>query len=228
MGTLGINLGKNKLSAVAAADYLTGIQNFSQSSMPNQRTGEYIVINVSSPNTPGLRGLQEKGKLESLLRVCVDGVKKYNGKEEPPLLFVKIAPDLTEAELKDVATVVVKSGVDGVIVSNTTNSRPDSLLSQNKGESGGLSGKPVKALSTSVIKAMYRHTGGTVPIIGVGGISSAEDAYEKIQAGAVAVQLYSSLTYRGLGVVCDIKQGLKELLRADGYTNIGEAVGKKN
>ena len=224
---MGINLGKNKLSAVAVSDYLAGIQNFSQSSMPDNRTGEYIVINVSSPNTPGLRGLQEKGKLESLLKACVDGVKKYNEKKEPPLLFVKIAPDLTEAELKDVASVIMESGIDGVIVSNTTNSRPDSLLSQNKGEKGGLSGKPVKELSTSVIRSMYRHTGGSVPIIGVGGISSAEDAYEKIQAGAVAVQLYSSLTYKGLGVVGDIKQGLKGLLRADGYANIGEAVGKK-
>lgn len=225
-GVLGINLGKNKLSPVAVTDYLTGIQNFSQSSMPNKRTGEYIVINVSSPNTPGLRGLQEKGKLESLLKACVDGVKKYNDKEEPPLLFVKIAPDLTTAELKDVASVIVESGVDGVIVSNTTNSRPDSLMSKNKGEGGGLSGKPLKELSTAVIREMYRFTGGVIPIIGVGGVSNADDAYEKIQAGAVAVQLYSSLTYKGLGVVSDIKKGLKERLNADGYSTVGEAVGK--
>jgi dihydroorotate dehydrogenase len=194
--------------------------------MPNNSTGDYVVINVSSPNTPGLRGLQEKGKLESLLKACVKGIKDHNGKKEPPLLFIKIAPDLTGAELKDVASVIVNSGVDGVIVSNTTNSRPDTLLSGNKEETGGLSGMPLRELSTSVIREIYGLTGGSIPIIGVGGVSNAEDAYEKILAGAVAVQLYSSLTYKGLGVVSDIKAGLKDLLHSNGYGHVSEAVGK--
>ena len=215
MGVVGVNLGKNKLTEDALADYSKGIQRLGV-------LGEYIVVNVSSPNTPGLRGLQEKSALLLLLAGCV---KERNAHAPTKLLFVKIAPDLTGAEMKDIAGVLIKSQVDGVIISNTTNSRPESLVGESKGETGGLSGRPVRELSTEVIKVMYGHLNGVVPIIGAGGVSSGQDAYDKIKAGAVSVQLYSALTYEGLGLVERIKKDLLELLERDGFKDVKSAVG---
>ena len=141
-------------------------------------------------------------------------------------LLVKLSPDLLPEEREQIARLVLEYGVDGMVISNTTVSRPDSLKSAAKTEKGGLSGKPLKEKSTETIREMYRLTEGKVPIIGVGGIASGEDAYEKIKAGASAVEVYSALVYHGMGLVPKIKKELSELLEKDGYANVSEAVGK--
>ncbi|CAL1285459.1 unnamed protein product [Larinioides sclopetarius] len=207
-GILGVNLGKNKESESAEEDYVQGIKEFSF-------TADYLTVNVSSPNTPGLRSLQKKKELENLL----DQTYK-----KPPILL-KISPDLTYEEKEDIASVVMRKKVDGLIISNTTVSRPESLKGTHKNETGGLSGKPLKGLSTEAIKDMYKLTKGQIPIVGVGGVSSGEDAYEKIKAGASLIQLYTAVTYEGPPVIGKIKRELKELLIADKYNNIAEAVG---
>lgn len=143
-------------------------------------------------------------------------------------LFVKIAPDLSKDEMKDVAAVVLETGIDGMIVCNTTNSRPESLLSQNKVESGGLSGAPLKDISTQCIRQMYKLTNGQVPIIGVGGVGSGRDAYEKLKAGASLVQIYSMMVYEGPGVVSRIRHELASLLAENGYKNVDDVVGADN
>lgn len=144
-----------------------------------------------------------------------------------PRVLLKIAPDLTENEKKDIAQVVLdtKYGVDGLIVSNTTTSRPGSLQSDSRGEAGGLSGAPLRRISTECVRDMYRFTNGRVPIVGCGGVSSGADAYEKIRAGASVVQLYSAIAFHGFPVVGKIKRELVELLRRDGYANVSQAVG---
>ncbi|XP_076449791.1 dihydroorotate dehydrogenase (quinone), mitochondrial-like isoform X2 [Babylonia areolata] len=218
-GMMGVNLGKNKLSGHPVSDYVSGVKVFG-------KVADYLVINVSSPNTPGLRDMQGRRQLEELLDQVVAERDKLHVEQKPPLL-VKIAPDLTDKDKADIAAVVMreKGGVDGLIVCNTTVQRPDSLQSQNKGEVGGLSGQPLKTMATNTVRDMYRLTQGKVPIIGVGGISSGKDAYEKIKAGASLVQLYSALVYKGPPVVSKIKRELDELLREDGYKSISEAVG---
>ena len=183
------------------------------------------MINVSSPNTPGLRSLQRKGAMSHLISSVLDArpdVNKYGTK--PPVL-IKIAPDLTDDEIEDISNVVKETKIDGMIISNTTISRPESLKSKHAKEGGGLSGEPVKELSTQVIRKMYRKTGGQIPIIGVGGIGSGADAYEKIKAGASLVQVYSMMVYEGPFVPMKIKRDLVSLLRKDGYKSIAEAIG---
>ncbi|XP_071091886.1 dihydroorotate dehydrogenase (quinone), mitochondrial-like isoform X3 [Haliotis cracherodii] len=218
-GVLGVNLGKNKTSTDSGQDYVRGVKKFGC-------VADYLVINVSSPNTPGLRSLQGRQQLEDLLDKVVTARDDLGGSYKPPLL-VKIAPDLTDQDKQDIAAVVSKKkcGVDGLIVTNTTVSRPPSLLSDDKAEIGGLSGEPLKTLSTATVRDMYRLTQGKIPIIGVGGISSGVDAYEKIRAGASLVQLYTALVYQGPPVVSRIKRELQELLQSDGYSNISQAVG---
>ncbi|XP_003742907.1 dihydroorotate dehydrogenase (quinone), mitochondrial [Galendromus occidentalis] len=216
-GRLGFNLGKNKTSDDAAADYCRGIAKFG-------KKADYIVINISSPNTPGLRALQSKRELEQLLTKVIS-VRDELGLRVPVLL--KIAPDLLEQDKKDIAEVIQSRGsrVDGLIISNTTVSRPATLTSENKSETGGLSGRPLRGLSTLAISDMYILTGGRVPIIGVGGIFSGEDAYEKIKAGASMVQIYSSIVYRGPPIVETIKKELVQCLKEDGYNHVSDAVG---
>ncbi len=216
-GAVGVNLGKNKTSPSAIADYTKGIEALGP-------LGDYIVVNVSSPNTPGLRGLQEKGKLLELLSACVVARDKHCPRSpgKGNLLFVKVAPDLTDAEIEDIADVIKESGVDGVIVSNTTNARPDTLQSENKKEGGGLSGRPLKEKSTECIRKMSSALGGAVPIIGVGGIECGEDAWDKMKAGASAVQLYSSLTYEGLGLVRRIKEDILKKMEEEGIESLAE------
>ncbi|XP_046339605.2 dihydroorotate dehydrogenase (quinone), mitochondrial-like isoform X2 [Haliotis rufescens] len=218
-GVLGVNLGKNKTSTDSGQDYVRGVKKFGC-------VADYLVINVSSPNTPGLRSLQGRQQLEDLLDKVVTARDELRGSHKPPLL-VKIAPDLTDQDKQDIAAVVSKKkcGVDGLIVTNTTVSRPPSLMSDDKAEIGGLSGEPLKTLSTATVRDMYRLTQGKIPIIGVGGISSGVDAYEKIRAGASLVQLYTALVYQGPPVVSRIKRELQELLQSDGYSNISQAVG---
>jgi dihydroorotate dehydrogenase len=179
---------------------------------------------VSSPNTPGLRALQSKETLAELLKAVLNTRNEVVDEGKVPLLL-KVAPDLTDEDKSDIVDVAVETGIDGMIVSNTTIERPDSLQSQHKGEGGGLSGPPLFEPSTQVLKEIAKRVDGRFPLIGVGGISNADQAYAKIRAGASLVQLYSALVYGGLDLVAEINKGLVERLKADGFTNITEAIG---
>ncbi len=218
-GIAGANIGKNKTSTDAVADYVTGMQAV-------YPYADYITINISSPNTQGLRSLQQREALEQLLsaldKTHGECVQRY-GMNVPVLL--KVAPDLSEIEIEDIAEVVMAFGLDGMIVSNTTIGRPSSLRSHHAAETGGLSGKPLFQLATETLKAFYFHTEGKIPLIGVGGVSTAHDAYTKIRAGATLVQLYTALVYQGFGVVRQIQKGLVELLARDGFSHVQQAVG---
>ena len=214
-GIVGVNLGKNRDSSDAIADYAEGIRRAS-------RVADYLVVNISSPNTPGLRDLQRRAALQSLLAPLL---RDRDENRRPLPLLVKIAPDLTAEEREDIASVALAAGIDGLIVSNTSVGRPDGLASPYAIESGGLSGRPLFAASTALLADMYRLTRGKLPLIGVGGVTSAAEAYQKIRAGASLVQLYTALVFAGPGLVTDIKKGLAELLRADGFTGVAEAVG---
>ncbi|XP_012935288.1 dihydroorotate dehydrogenase (quinone), mitochondrial isoform X2 [Aplysia californica] len=218
-GVLGVNLGKNKTSPDAVSDYVKGVRKFGG-------IADYLVINVSSPNTPGLRDMQKQEVLIELLDQVVAERNKLTVSPKPPLL-VKIAPDLTESDKKDIAAVVTRpqSGVDGLIISNTTVARPESLKSKHKAEMGGLSGAPLTEKSLQVIRDMYRLTHGKIPIVGVGGVSCGQDAYDKVKAGASLIQMYTALVYLGPPAVGKIKREMEELLRKDGYKHISEAVG---
>jgi dihydroorotate dehydrogenase len=214
-GIVGVNLGKNRDSADAAADYAQGIRR-------TAALADYLVVNISSPNTPGLRDLQARTALDSLLRHLLYARAKA-GCQVP--LLLKIAPDLTSAERCDIAEVALETGIDGLIVANTTVERPAGLLSRHAAEAGGLSGRPLFAPSTAVLADMYRLTRGRLPLIGVGGIASAADAYAKIRCGASLIQLYTALVFDGPALVCRIKQELAALLRRDGFASIAEAIG---
>lgn len=216
-GIVGVNLGKNKETVDAAADYLIGVNKLA-------RYADYLVINVSSPNTPGLRALQDKSELVSLVtqvRAALDAAVPDN---TPPLL-VKVAPDLTDEDITDIADVAKSDDVDGLIATNTTIARPLSLKNAAKSETGGLSGRPLFQPSTNVLSALYRATEGQVPLIGVGGIASGADAYEKIRAGASLVQLYSAMVYEGPSLPGRICRTLAGLLKRDGFNSVSEAVG---
>lgn len=216
-GIVGVNLGKNRNSTDAGADYARGATLFAG-------LAEYLVVNVSSPNTPGLRALQGRDELTALLSRVSSAMDTATSGRSPPLLL-KIAPDLTPDDRADIAAVVQERGVDGLIVSNTTISRPVDLKSRDRAEAGGLSGRPLFELSTAVLADMYRLTEGRVPLIGVGGISSGADAYAKIRAGASLVQLYTALIYQGPGLVGRIKSELAAALKADGFATVSAAVG---
>ncbi|CAG5028340.1 unnamed protein product [Parnassius apollo] len=219
-GLLGINLGKNKLSDDAIQDYVLGINKFID-------IADYFVINISSPNTPGLRSMQKKDELKNLLSAVNKTRKSQQSKNNPPLLL-KLAPDLSLEEMKDIVSVITQkeSEVQGLIISNTTIDRP-SLKNQNfSSEVGGLSGKPLNKKSTEMIKTMYKLTQGKIPIIGVGGVFSGQDAYDKILAGASIVQIYTALIYFGPPVITKIKKELAELLKKNGYNSVNEAIGK--
>ncbi|MGR3467000.1 MAG: quinone-dependent dihydroorotate dehydrogenase [Shimia sp.] len=209
---LGINLGANKDSTDRAADYAAVLRH-------TARHVDFATVNVSSPNTERLRDLQGRDALAALL----DTVAEARGGLTRPLpLLLKIAPDLSDAELGDVAEVAQDHGIDGIVATNTTLAR-EGLRSRHGGEAGGLSGAPLFARSTRVLARLSTLT--DLPLIGVGGVASAEDAYAKIRAGASAVQLYSALTYRGLGLVQEITTGLRALLKRDGYATVAEAIG---
>uniref|UniRef100_A0A669BS31 Dihydroorotate dehydrogenase (quinone), mitochondrial n=1 Tax=Oreochromis niloticus TaxID=8128 RepID=A0A669BS31_ORENI len=214
---LGINLGKNKLSRDAGADYLEGVKVLGP-------LADYLVVNVSSPNTPGLRDLQGKAELRQLLHTVLKERDALQEERKPPVL-VKIAPDLTAQDKQDIADVVTELGVDGLMVSNTTVSRPETLQDPSKSEVGGLSGEPLRDLSTRTVREMYNLTKGKIPIIGIGGVASGQDAMDKIRAGASLVQLYTALTYQGPPVVIKIKRELEQLLNDQGFSNVSEAVG---
>jgi dihydroorotate dehydrogenase len=214
-GLLGINVGRNKDSRDPDADYAAGIRAFA-------RLADYLVVNISSPNTPGLRAMQSREPLQRLLAAAT--AARADGTARPPIL-VKIAPDLTPEDLEDVAEVALAAGIDGLIVSNTTIARPAGLPPDLAGEPGGLSGKPLMQPSTAVLRRMAKLVAGRLPLVGVGGVASGADAYAKIRAGASLVQLYTALAYRGPGLVGEIKRDLAGRLRADGFRSVAEAVG---
>lgn len=218
--TLGINLGRNKTSQDNIEDYVQGIRKFSA-------LADYLVVNISSPNTPGLRTMQNKSTLQSLLTEIVKARNGLPPSEQRPIL-VKIAPDLSDGCVQEIIAVIQKKecAIDGLIVSNTTIDRPSDLKSINAGQIGGLSGAPLSTKSTQLVAKVYKWTNGKVPIIGVGGIFSGRDAYDKILAGASAVQLYTALIYHGPPIVTRVKRELEELLRQDGYESVQQAVGK--
>lgn len=220
---LGLNIGKNKDTTDLSSDYVYGIEKAS-----SLKSVDYIVINISSPNTPGLRSSQDKQNLERLLH---DVLEKMNELKVRKPLLVKIAPDITKSQIKDIADVISskrcgEKKVDGIILTNTTISRPDVLNEKHiLSEAGGLSGAPLRDMSTEVIAEFFKLTRGQIPIIGVGGVFTGQDAYEKIKAGASLIQLYTSVTYEGPPVVNKIKLELAELLERDNCTNISDVVG---
>ncbi|MEA3000526.1 MAG: dihydroorotate dehydrogenase [Sphingomonadales bacterium] len=211
-GVVGVNIGANKDSPDRIADYAGGVRAMAA-------VADYLTVNVSSPNTPGLRGLQDKGALDELLAAVVEA----RGAGGPPL-FLKVAPDLGPAEVDDVAEVSLHHRLDALIVANTTVSRPP-LRSRFAGETGGLSGAPLKALALERLRDFRRATGGQIPLIAAGGIESGADAYERIQAGASLVQLYTALIYEGPGLARRIARELKALLERDGFARLDDAVG---
>ena len=216
-GVIGINIGMNKDQAEPAKDYRTLIRALGP-------LADYLTVNISSPNTPGLRDLQQKGPLADLLGELMEERKKSCGAAPPPLLL-KLAPDLDENRQGEIAAVCLNAGVDGLILTNTTLARPPSLPPVFAACKGGLSGRPLKERSTAVIHNFYRLTGGRLPLIGLGGVSGAADAYEKIRAGASLVQLYTALVFYGPDVVREVNTGILQLLKRDGFTRVGQAVG---
>ncbi len=217
-GIVGANVGKNRDAPDAAADYATGITAVCA-------LADYLVCNVSSPNTPGLRSLQARGEIEALIqRVLEARYQAAPDKNHLPPLLAKVGPDLDQAQLQDIAEVALATKIDGLIVGNTTVTRP-ALHSGHAGEGGGLSGAPLFTLATQCLSDMYRLTGGKIPIIGCGGVASGADAYAKIRAGASLVQLYSALVFHGPELVLSIKRDLASCLRADGFASVADAVG---
>ncbi len=208
-GIVGVNVGANKDAADRVADYVAGVRAMSG-------VADYITVNISSPNTPGLRGLQDKGALDELLAAVV-AVRRVP-------VFLKVAPDLDDAAIDDVAAVSIARGIDALIVGNTTISRPP-LTSRWQGEAGGLSGTPLKALALAKLGAFRAATGGQMPLIAAGGIDSAEEAYARIRAGASLVQIYSALVYHGPGLAKSMGAGLAALLERDGFAHVSDAVG---
>jgi len=213
-GVVGVNLGANKDSPDRAEDYVTVLRHL----WPH---ADFFTVNVSSPNTERLRDLQGRAALDALLgRVLAAKADLGGGKP----VFLKIAPDLGEAEIADIAGLALAHRLDGVIATNTTLAR-DGLASRHAGEAGGLSGQPLFARSTAVLSQLYRATEGRLPLIGVGGVASAGQAYAKIRAGASAVQLYTGMVFAGISLPGRIARGLDRLLERDGFANVAEAVG---
>ncbi|MDR3526218.1 MAG: quinone-dependent dihydroorotate dehydrogenase [Rhizomicrobium sp.] len=212
-GIVGINIGANKDSADRIADYRTGFARLAA-------LADYVTVNISSPNTPGLRGLQGREDLHRLLGSLIEA----RGLSKIPLLL-KIAPDLDEAALDDIAAEVLSAGLDGMIVTNTTIARPATLQSRHADETGGLSGKPLLEPSTRILGEIRKRVGAKVVLVGVGGVASGEDAYRKIRAGASLVQLYTALVYQGGGLIPRIKRQLLTCLTRDGFSSVNEAVG---
>ena len=211
-GVLGINVGANKDATDRIADYATGVARAAP-------IADYITINISSPNTPGLRDLQHGAALAALLTAA-------NAARGTTPLFLKVAPDLDHAAIDAISRVAVDARIAALIVSNTTISRPP-LQSRHAGEAGGLSGAPLKALARQRLADFYASTGGSLPLISVGGIDSAAEAYARIRAGASLVQLYSALIFQGPGLARRIVEGLAALLRQDGFASITDAIGAR-
>ncbi len=214
-GVVGVNLGANKDSKDRTEDYVKGVTELAG-------LVDFYTVNISSPNTPGLRALQDKAALEELMaRVNTERDRTAPGTP----VFLKIAPDLSDEDKTDIADIAKEMNLDGLIISNTTIARPPGLRSRHTDEAGGLSGTPLFAPSTALLREFYGALGSAVPLIGVGGVSSARDAYEKILAGASLVQLYTAMIYEGPGLPARILRDLPGYLKADGFRTIAEAVG---
>jgi dihydroorotate dehydrogenase len=211
-GIIGVNVGANKDSKDRIADYVSGVRAMSP-------VARYLTINISSPNTPGLRGLQDEGALEELLAAVQEA------RSNRPI-FLKVAPDLEPGDPERIARAAIGHRIDALIISNTTVSRPP-LKSRYANEAGGLSGAPLKPLALDALRKFRRASGGEIPLIGVGGISTADDAWERIRAGASLVQLYSAMVYEGPGIARRIARGLAQRLKREGFSNIAEAVGSE-
>jgi dihydroorotate dehydrogenase len=209
-GLVGVNVGANKDSEDRIADYVAGVRAMGP-------VADYLTINISSPNTPGLRQLQDEGALKELLSEM-----QAIGCDKP--IFLKVAPDLEDSDPERIVRAALDHGIAAIIVSNTTVTRP-SLKSRCANEAGGLSGKPLKPLALNALRRFRRAGGGEIPLIGVGGIADADDAWERIRAGASLVQLYTAMVYEGPGIVRRIAWGLVERLKREGFANIAEAVG---
>jgi len=216
-GIIGINIGMNKEQNDPAHDYCALIRSLGP-------IADFLVVNISSPNTPGLRDLQKKKTLQAFLKRLRDEQKSCCGKQNPPLL-IKLAPDLDEPQQEEIADILLSENIDGIVLSNTTTSRPASLPQNFSQKIGGLSGAPLRAMSTQIIRNFYKLTRGKLPIIGIGGISNAEEAYEKIKAGASLVEVYTGLVYEGPMIASAINKGLLSLLERDGLSHISEAIG---
>jgi dihydroorotate dehydrogenase len=214
-GIIGVNLGKNKTTENVSIDY-------EKETLILGPLSDYLVINVSSPNTPGLRALQSRFTLENLIEKVQHNLNKLT--QQPPLLL-KISPDLNDKDLYDIAEVAKKTKLDGLIVTNTTITRPYGLHSFNKTKTGGLSGAPLFELSTKILREIYSVTNGCIPLIGVGGITTGAQAYSKIRAGASLIQLYTTLIYHGMSQITKIKYDLGRLLRRDGFQKLTDAIG---
>jgi dihydroorotate dehydrogenase len=211
-GIIGVNIGANKDSADRIADYAAGVRAMAP-------VARYLTINVSSPNTPGLRQLQDEGALKALL----EAVNEARPKNGPPI-FLKVAPDLGEGEPDQIVRVAIQHKVDALIIANTTVSRPP-LKSRFRGEQGGLSGAPLKPLALKALRDFRSASAGQIPLIGVGGIATADDAWERIRAVASLVQLYSAMVYEGPHIAARIARGLADRVEREGYANIADAVG---
>jgi dihydroorotate dehydrogenase len=209
-GVVGVNVGANKDSPDRIADYVSGIRAMAP-------VASYLTINISSPNTPGLRSLQDQGALEELL-----GAVRQIGVKKP--IFLKVAPDLTSGDPERIVRAAVDHGIDAIIVSNTTISRPP-LRSSHADQAGGLSGAPLKELALDALRKFRRASGGEIPLIGVGGIETADDAWERVRAGASLVQVYSAMVYEGPGTARRIARGLAQRLEREGMGSIADAVG---
>ena len=217
-GVVGANIGANKDSADRIGDYVAGLQRL-------WGLADYFTVNVSSPNTPGLRALQTRAALADLLGRLGEARADLTARGGGCPVFLKVAPDLAEDEIEAIVETSLAQSLDAIIVGNTTTTRPDGLRSPLKDEAGGLSGAPLSALSTRVLGQFHQAAGGRIALIGVGGIASGADAYAKICAGAQAVQLYSAMVYDGPGLVVRVRRELEARLAADGFAHVAQAVG---
>lgn len=215
-GIVAVNIGANKDSADRIADYAVMARKMAPFS-------SYLCVNVSSPNTPGLRALQDESALTGLLDAVI-AARDEAGSAVP--IFLKVAPDLEPADIDAIARIAIDKRLGALVVSNTTISRP-ALRSHHADETGGLSGAPLRSLATQRLRDFRKATGGAIPLVGVGGIATAEHAWERIRAGASLVQLYSAMVYEGPGLGAKIARGLERLLRRDGFSSIAEAVGRE-
>ena len=215
-GILGINIGPNKDTEDQKTDFCLGLKNFFD-------IADYITINISSPNTEGLRDFHDQEKLKDLL-LTLNTIKKDNKTNIP--LLLKVSPDIQDNHIFEIADVATRSDISAIILTNTTDGNRDNLVSKIKKEEGGLSGEPLQQISTNMIKKFYKQLNGKIPIIGVGGVNSGKSAYEKIIAGASLLQLYTGFVYRGPSTAKDIKKELIQILKNEGIKNIKDAVGK--
>ena len=215
-GILGINIGPNKETLDQKNDFCLGLKNFFD-------IADYITVNISSPNTEGLRDFHNQEKLIDLL-IALNKIKKDNKTDIP--LLLKISPDINSSYIPEIVEVAIKNNISAIILTNTTNGYRDNLESELKMEKGGLSGNPLNQISTKIIKKFSKELDGKIPIIGVGGVNSGKSAYEKIAAGASLLQLYTGFVYRGPSTAKEIKKELIQILKAEGIKNIKDAVGK--